>query len=331
VTADATRRRLAIGLDIGGTKVLGVAVDQESGRLLAEHKVPTVPREDRVVETLGAVADRLVDEVTTADGRAPVVSAAGLGAPGLVDRSGTLRYGANLPGVVDAPLGRRLAERLGVAVAVDNDATCAAWGEHELGAARGHNHSITITLGTGIGAGITARGRVLRGANGFAGEPGHMLVDPAGPPCPCGRRGCWERYGSGSGLGRLGREAVAAGRGARILQLAGGDVEQVVGEHVSAAAAEGDADALAVLDRFGWWVAAGSANLVDLLDTEIVVLGGGLVDIGELLLDPVRRHFAAQLYGVGRRPEVPIVAAQLGSRAGAIGAALLGLERREGP
>ncbi len=121
----------------------------------------------------------------------------GLGAPGLVDRTGTLRYGPNLPGVIDFDFATALTDRVGRPATVDNDATCAAWGEHERGAARGCNHSVTVTLGTGIGAGITVKGELLRGANGFAGEPGHMVVDPDGPLCPCGRRGCWERYASG--------------------------------------------------------------------------------------------------------------------------------------
>ena len=220
-----------------------------------------------------------------------------------------------------------LAERLEVLVAVDNDATCAAWAEHERGAARGANHSITITLGTGIGAGITVKGEVLRGAHGFAGEPGHMVVDPHGPLCPCGRRGCWERYGSGSGLGRLAREAVEAGRGARLLELAEGDVDRVKGELVSQAATEGDPEAIEVVRRFAWWVALGIANLVNILDSERIVIGGGLVDAGDVLLDPVRAAYLELVLGADYREEVPILAAELGSKAGAWGAALLAMAR----
>lgn len=317
---------LRCGLDLGGTKLLGVVLDpahDEPPRL--EEKVATPSGTDAVVEAMVELVRRLS---VRAEGElgSPVVSV-GLGAPGLVDRTGTLRYGPNLPGVVDLDLASVLAARTSLPVAVDNDATCAAWGEHERGAARGHNHSITITLGTGIGAGITVKGEVLRGANGFAGEPGHMVVDPDGPRCPCGRRGCWERFASGSGLGVLAREAAHAGIGARMVALAGGEPEDVKGEHVTTAARAGDAEALAVLRRFGWWVALGLANLVNVLDSEIVVIGGGLAEAGDLVLGPTRAAYTELVLAADHRPLVPIVCAQLGERAGAIGAALLSAQR----
>jgi glucokinase len=150
-----------------------------------------------------------------------------------------------------------------------------------------------------------------------------MIVDPDGPPCPCGQRGCWERFASGSGLGRLGREAAAAGAATRIVALAGGDPASVRGEHVTAAAAEGDAEAAAVVVRFGWWVALGLANLANVFDPQAFVLGGGLVEVGELLLAPVRTAFAQLVTGGAHRPRVDIVPATLGEHAGAIGAASL--------
>ncbi len=138
--------------------------------------------------------------------------AIGVGLPGLIDRDGVLRMGPNLPGIVDLDVEEALADVLGRPVVVDNDANCAAWAEHRLGASQGHDHALLVTLGTGIGAGIIADRRLLTGAHGMAAEPGHMIVDPAGPRCPCGQRGCWERYASGSGLGFLAREAALAGR-----------------------------------------------------------------------------------------------------------------------
>jgi glucokinase len=242
---------------------------------------------------------------------------------GLVDRSGTLRVAPNLPGVVEYPFAAALHERLGLPVTVDNDATCATWGEHEAGAAKGHDDAVLVTLGTGIGAGIVAGGQLQRGAAGFAGEAGHMVVDPDGPPCPCGRRGCWERYASGNGLGQLAREAAIAGRVERVVELAGGEPEAVRGEHVTQAANEGDEGALAVFRKFGWWVALGVANLVNILDPSVVVIGGGLVDAGALVMDPTREYFAALVMAPGHRPPVAVVEAQLGDRAGAIGAASL--------
>jgi glucokinase len=216
-----------------------------------------------------------------------------------------------------------LHHRLDLPVTVDNDATCAAWGEHRAGAARGYDDALCISLGTGIGAGYVAGGEVERGVHGFAGEAGHMLIDPNGPACPCGRRGCWERMASGSGLGRMAREAAEAGRLHRSLALAGGDPEAVRGEHVAMAAGEGDEEALGLLQSFAWWVAAGIGSLVTILDPGIVVIGGGLIEMGDPLLGPVRDHYRRLVMAYDERPDVEIVAAELGERAGAIGAALL--------
>ena len=186
---------------------------------------------------------------------------------------------------------------------VENDANAWTLGEYWRGAARGCQNVVLLTLGTGIGGGLVSGGRLLRGANGFAGEIGHIVVDPDGPPCPCGQRGCWERFASGSALARM-----AGGRR---------------GEDVTAAAARGDADALELIDRFAWWLALGLANLANILDPSLIVLGGGLIESGGVILEPARRAFRELVEGVGHRPDIPIVAATLGERAGAIGAALL--------
>jgi glucokinase len=308
---------------VGGTKVLGIVLDpaDPTGTHLVEERVPTPIGTDAIISAMADLCATLRARAVAEHGRD--VAALGVGLPGLVDREGNLRFAANLPGVAEAPFAVPLAERTGLPVQADNDATCAAWGEHERGASRGHTHSNMVTLGTGIGAGFTVKGEVLRGANGFAGEPGHMVVDPRGPMCPCGRQGCWERFASGTGLGNLAREAAHAGRASRVVELAGGDAEAVRGEHVTAAGREGDTEALDVLRRYGWWVAVGIANLVNLLDAEVVVIGGGLAAAGELVLEPTRDAFRELVFGGGHRPEVPIVAAELGESAGAVGAALL--------
>jgi glucokinase len=306
-----------IGLDVGGTKVLGVALDGD-GAVVAEHRERTPSGGDAVLGAMVATVERL-------RARVPGVVAAGAGVPGLVDRGGVLRFAPNLPGVVDLPVAAVLAERTGLPVRVDNDATCALWGEHEAGAARGGDDVVLVTLGTGIGGGILADGELLRGANGFAGELGHMVVDAGGIECPCGRRGCWERYASGTGLGRMGRAAAAGPDGGRLRALAGG-AEGVRGEHVTAAAAEGDVAALAVLEQLAAWFALGLANLAAVLDVDTCVVGGGLVEAGATLLDPVRAAVDAQLVGAGHRPKMAIVPAALGEHAGAIGAAHLARE-----
>ena len=307
-----------VGLDVGGTKVLGVVVDA-GGAILAEHREPTPSGGEAVLAAMAETVRRLRLAV-------PGVVSLGAGLPGLVDRQGRLRFAPNLPGVVELPAAARLRELTGLPVRVDNDATCALWGEHVAGVARGADDVLLVTLGTGIGGGLLLDGRLVRGRNGFAGEPGHMVVDADGIACPCGRRGCWERYASGSGLGRMAREAVGRGSGSRLLALAGGDVEEVRGEHVTAAAAEGDHDAAAVLATFADWFALGLANLVALVDVGTCVIGGGLVEAGDTLLEPVRGAVAASLLGGLHRPPVTILAAALGEHAGAVGAAHLARE-----
>lgn len=305
---------LAIGLDVGGTKVLGVAIDpQKPETVVAEGRVATPDGGEGLADALLELAGSL--------GGAP--RSIGVGVPGLVDRAGTLHMGPHLRHLHAVPLERVLAERSGLHAVVDNDANCHAIGEAAVGAARGATEALVVTLGTGIGAGIITRSRILHGAHGFAGEPGHMVVDPNGPPCPCGKRGCWERFASGTGLGRLARDAAAGGRLEAATRLAGDDPEAVRGEHVTEAARGGDAQSQAVLDAFAHWIALGLANLVNILDPEIIVIGGGLVEVSDLYLPQVRTRFADLVLGGEERPAVPIVAAGLGERAGAIGAALV--------
>jgi glucokinase len=305
-----------VGVDLGGTKCLGVALDD--GQVVAETRVATAKGAQPLVA-------EIVDLVEELEGYG-VIEAVGVGAPGLVDRDGVLRFAPNLSlGGEALDLQSPLQERLAVPVTVDNDATCAAWGERELGAAQGLDDVILVTLGTGIGGGIVTDGSVERGTNGFAGEIGHMVVDPDGPKCPCGRRGCWERFASGSGLGRMAREAVHAGRAPRVLELAGGDPEAVRGEHVTRAVAEGDADATELVNRFAWWLALGLANLTNIFDPQAFVLGGGLIRAGESLLAPTRATLRELLPSA--RPDVAVLPAALGERAGAVGAACLAATR----
>ncbi|MGD9797168.1 MAG: ROK family protein [Acidimicrobiia bacterium] len=313
-----------IGLDVGGTKILGLLVGADD-EVLLEERVPTPPDGAGLLDTLAAVARSVLASASPLvdGGRVGPVGAIGVGAPGLVDRTGRLRFAANLAGAVELPIGPALADSSGLPVAVDNDATCALRGEHAMGAARGAVDAVLVTLGTGIGSGILLDGSIVRGANGFAGEAGHMVVDRGGVPCPCGRRGCWERYASGTGLGRFGRDAAEAGTSARLVALAGGDPLAVRGEHVTRAAREGDAAALAVVDELAEWVGVGLVNLTQLLDVSLVVIGGGLAESADVLLGPIRLAFERRQVAPAHRPPVTIVAAELGERAGAIGAAHL--------
>jgi len=308
-----------VGIDVGGTKALGVAVDVE-GRVVDEQRRLT-PRGD---DSLGPLIDTLVELA----GSLGVDGSLGIGVPGLVTRGGVLRAAPNLDGVADFDVAARLADRLGHPVAVDNDATCATVAEWQLGAAAGTDNMLLVTLGTGIGGGMVSNGAIQRGMNGFAGEFGHMVVHPNGPRCPCGRRGCWERYASGSGLAMLAREAATGRRLRAVVERAGGDPQNVRGEHVQDAAREGDADALAVIDDFGRWVALGLSNLTNAFDPEMFVLGGGLAAGAELYLEPITRWYGQLLYQPALRPHPRIEFATWGPLAGAVGAALLpGLDR----
>ncbi|MBV8162468.1 MAG: ROK family protein [Acidimicrobiia bacterium] len=303
-----------VGVDVGGTKMLGVVLDG-AGAVSGERRVRTPETADELIDAFCAAVEAYRSEGP--------VDAVGIGAPGLVDRGGVLHMAPNLPRIRHLEIKARLEERLNVPVQVDNDATCAAWGERELGAGRGSDDVVVVTLGTGIGGGLVCGGRLYRGANGFAGEVGHITVDPAGPPCPCGGRGCWERFASGSALGRFGREAGEAGRATRVVELAGGDFHDVRGEHVAAAARVGDPEAIELMERFAWWVALGLANLTDAFDPETIVVGGGMLESADVFLERARVAFAELVLAGDVRPPVAIVPATLGERAGAIGAALV--------
>jgi glucokinase len=308
----------AAGIDVGGTKCLGVVID-DAGVVVAESRHPT-PRGEAVIDALAGVTEDLEAEV----GPLPAL---GVGVPGLVTLEGVLRASPNIPDVAELDVAGRLGARLDIPLVVGNDATWAVLAEWRVGAGQGCDDVVMVTLGTGIGGGVVAGGRLVVGAHGFTGEFGHMVVDPNGPPCPCGRRGCWERFASGSGLAQLARTAAVGGRLRRVVEVAGGDAALVRGEHVQAAAREGDAGAVAVVDEFARWVALGLVNLTNALDPAMFVLGGGLAEGADLYLDPILRWFDALLYSPQLRPHPAVAFAELGERAGAIGAALAAADR----
>lgn len=303
----------AAGIDIGGTKLLGVVIDPDGAVLRAERR-PTPHDNDGLVAALAALARDLGPWDTI-----------GVGAAGLVTSDGVLRAAPNLGAVSELALAARLGSSLGRPVAVENDAACATVAEWRFGAARGALDAVVVTLGTGIGGGIVTGGALMRGTNGFAGEPGHMVVDPDGPPCVCGRRGCWERFASGAGLARWANEPPAAAGLREALGL-GGEAP-LRGEDVMAAARLAHPAALAIVDTFARWTAIGLVNLTNLLDPEVLVLGGGLAGAADVIAGPVQRWFVDLLYSPGNRPHPRLAMAQLGERAGALGAALLGAGR----
>jgi glucokinase len=309
--------RVAVGVDIGGTKVLGALVD-EHGTVLREHRVSSpddwVPMRDAIVS--------VIDELR-AGGQE--IHAVGVGAAGMIDLDGVIHYAPNVPGFRHVPVRAALAELTGLFTVVDNDANTAAFAELQRGVLQGVDHAMVITLGTGIGGGVVVDGTVLRGAHGFAAEIGHFQVDPDGPMCACGERGHWEAIASGNALGQMARDAAAAGDAPSVLAGAGGRVDAIDGHHVSAAARAGAADALALVDAYSYAVAIGLVGLANIFDPSVIAIAGGLVNDGELFLDPIRRHFLGHIEGSEYRATPEIVPAALGERAGVIGAALLAL------
>lgn len=310
---------LGVGLDIGGTKVLGAVVDG-TGTILDEHRVPSP------TGTWDGMRAALVEVVDELRGHGHDVAAVGIGAAGMVDLEGMIHYAPNVAGFRTTPVQADVAAAVGLPTVVDNDANAAAYAEYRFGAARGHSDAMVITLGTGIGGGVIVHGRVLRGARGFAAEVGHFQVDPEGPMCACGERGHWEAMASGNALGAMARAAAAAGDLPSVLHAVDGEVDTIRGQHVSAAARDGATDALALVDRYCFNVAIGLVGLANIFDPAVIAIAGGLVNDGELFLGPIRSHFLGHIEGSDYRPMPEIVPAELGERAGVIGAGTLALD-----
>jgi glucokinase len=306
---------LAVGVDIGGTKVAAGVVDPE-GRVLARARRQTPSRDAALVE-------KTIVEVVGELAASHDVRAVGIGAAGFVDaaRSRVL-FAPHLAWRAE-PLRDALLSALDVPVVVENDANAAAWAEWRFGAGRGETHLVMVTLGTGIGGGIIIDGAVRRGRHGMAGEFGHMVVVPDGHRCECGNRGCLEQYASGNVLGREARELARAGSPVTVglLERVKGDVDALVGPVVTEAAREGDACAIELFGDVGRWLGVGLANLAAALDPGLFVIGGGVSDAGELLLGPARESFRRTLTGRGYRPEAGVVRASFGPEAGLVGAA----------
>lgn len=293
---------LTIGIDVGGTKIAAGVVDAD-GTILARRRIETrSSSEESVVVGITKVALELC-------GAAAGVTAVGVGAAGLVDAErGIIRSAPNIAWA-DVHLRAMLIDRLGIPVVVDNDANAAAWGEARFGAGVGCADLIMVTVGTGIGGGLILNGSLYRGATGVGAEVGHMIIDGEGPPCACGANGCFESLASGTALGRRAREAGHA---------------DATGESVGAAALAGDDWARALVAETGTWLGIGLAGLVNLLDPEQIVVGGGAgIGLGELLLEPAREAMRARIVGRQWRSAPPVVPALLGEDAGIVGAAAL--------
>lgn len=307
---------LSIGVDIGGTKIAAGVVD-EQGRIIASAQRATPALDPELLE--GAVADAVAELRRTYD-----VVGVGIGAAGFVDAGRRIVvFAANLAWR-DRPLADHLEALIGLPVVVENDANAAGWAEFRFGAAaRASRSMLMMTVGTGLGGAIVIDGRLVRGSGGFAGEIAHMIAVPEGQWCGCGNRGCLEQYTAGRALVRSARAAAATGDPLLepALAAAGGDVAAIDGPLLTRLAQEGDPGAQRHLAEIGTWLGRGAASIAAVLDPEIIVVGGGVSDAGDLLLDPARAGYAAQLTARAHRPIAPFVRASTGNRAGMIGAA----------
>jgi glucokinase len=310
---------LTIGVDIGGTKIAAGVVD-EDGNILSTFKVPTPHGADAIVE---AIASAVAGARTGHE-----IVGVGIGAAGYVNRQRSTVYFAPNIDWRQEPLKQKVEERVGLPVVVENDANAAAWGEYKFGAGKGHRNVICITLGTGLGGGIIIGNKLRRGHYGVAAEFGHIRVVPDGLLCGCGSQGCWEQYASGSALVRYARQrAKATPESAELLlSLGDGTPEGIEGKHISTAARKGDPVAVDSFRELARWAGSGLADLASLFDPSAFIVGGGLSDEGELLLDPIRKSYRRWLVGGNWRPEAEVIAAQLGNKAGLVGAADLARE-----
>ena len=307
---------LAIGVDIGGTKVLGGVVDL-TGKILRTFRADT-PREGG--DALNQVIADVVAELQTTHKTESI----GISAAGLVSSDRQTMLGA--PNIKDwdgVNIAKALHKISGINSIVENDANSAAWAERVYGAGKGQENIIMITVGTGLGGAAIVDGKPLRGANGTGAEFGHMRVAPGGELCGCGIRGCFEQYASGTALMRQTKAAIAKDPDSAKALLARGDgtITGLLGNHITDAARAGDKLAIGVLENLGDWLGQGIATLAMLFDPAVVVIGGGVIDAGELLLEPARRAMMREMPFVGKHPVPEIVAAKLGNDAGLVGAA----------
>ena len=309
---------LTIGVDVGGTKVAGGVVGDD-GRIQAKARRDT-PAQDSA-GTLDAIVS-LIEELRGAGSAPPV--AVGIGAAGFVDEHrSTVLFAPNVANWRDEPLAAKVSARVGLPVVVENDANAAAWGEAAYGAGHGQPYLVCVTVGTGIGGGVIIGGSLYRGRWGVAAEIGHLVLVPGGRPCGCGNRGCWEQYASGNALVREARQRAAEDREAArlLLGLGDGTPEGVQGVHVTEAARRDDPVALSAFEEAGRALGQGMADLAAVLDPGAFVVGGGVSEAGDLLLEPARRTYAAALTARGYRPLAEIRGATLGNDAGIVGAA----------
>ncbi len=314
-------KNLVIGIDIGGTKIAAGLIDRQ-GHFLARalSYAHTGCSPDEVVEAVAQVADSLLKDAGVTQSQ---IEGVGAGCAGHINfDSGVVLANSNLPGWNKYPLRETLKESLGLPVVLDNDANCAAWGEFCFGAGRGSRHMCYVTMSTGFGMGIIINGKLYRGATGTAGEIGHTIVHPDGPLCTCGKRGCIMSYACGMALDRMARECLVRGEDTPLKNICGDCPPHVRAEEIAEAARQGDEVALRLIATAGKYFGIGLSTIVEVLNPDTIVIGGGLAHIGPLLLDPCIQTLNQNIQPV-LVDSAQIVMSTLWNDAGVLGAGAL--------
>jgi glucokinase len=319
MTTSQPSESVFIGIDLGGT-TLKAALVSPTGEIIHETRIETELRNPealfkQVIETALSLRD---------DKRAGgQVAGIGIGIPGLVNRkTNRIEIMPNLPALSEIDITSELSSKTGLPVILDNDANAAAYGELQVGASRGRREVFFITLGTGIGAGLIINGQIYRGAAGFAGEFGHMTIDPEGIECACGNIGCLETIASGPNIVRRTRERLYRDRTSSLSRLAIPRDREFTAEDIAHAAREGDEMAQVMMERTGMFLGIALAAVINLLNVEMVVMGGGVMDAGDLILKPTIKETRRRAFPPSFN-SCEIVIAKLGATAGMIGAALM--------
>ena len=311
-----------VGVDLGGTTLTAAVVDVNTGERVGRHRVPTEAKEGH-----DAVMARMADLVDAAIADAGMekssIGGVGVGVPGVLDlERGMTLFLPNLPGEWrEVPLRDTLQEAAGLPVTLLNDVRSFTLGEKTFGAGRDVDTMVCFAIGTGIGGGIVIDGELHLGLGGTAGEVGHHVIDPFGPRCGCGSRGCLEAHASGPAIVAMGLKAVTQGRTTSIGERVSYDLNKVTPKVIAEAAYDGDAIAQEIYERAGFFIGIGVANLITIISPEMVVIGGGVAQAGEILFEPIIRT-ARETVKVAPIDEVEIVPAELSTDAGLMGAAV---------
>ncbi len=314
-----------LAIDLGGTKILTAIISNE-GQVMAREYCLTLSGEgpQPVIKRILSAIDHILSQINIDLSQLDSISIAAAGA---IDfKKGLITLSPNLPGWHDVPLRDIVKEKYKVKTFLINDASAAALGEHHFGVGQGVNNLILLTVGTGIGGGIIINGRLYSGASGSAGEIGHMTIDINGPRCNCGNTGCLEAFASGTAMAKEAKRRIGKGEKSSLTEIVGGKVEDITAEKVSIAAQGGDSLASEVILKAATYLGIGLANLVNIFNPEMIIIGGGIAKMGDLLLNPARQVVKERAFQLPDQA-VQIVPAQLGDDAGVLGAAVFAFQQ----